>query len=349
MNKKKIFILLPTLALLLAGCGGNKANPSSGGGDTTPSTSDTGSQEVAVTGVSISQENLEVLIGENVTLIATIAPNNATNKKVTWATSDENVATVVNGRVTGVAAGQADITVTTQDGGFVATCHVTVPEPTEYGTEGHPLTPEQTYALIADMEHQEYSPEPVWCEGVVFSSLWNSSYSSFNGWLQRAGATETDDPVDQGIQLYGVALDESIENQFEAENALVGYTVKIHGYIEKYGTTCEFTSKTVGEDKIAPTIKALKAPSGAATGVRLLSADSKLFFNPTYFFDEMKLDSRLIPLSAAGTVEYVSDTPEKAKVENGKVVAVAAGTAKIKAKVGSIESEPITITVTHAS
>jgi uncharacterized protein YjdB len=69
-------------------------------------------------------------VGETGEITATIEPDNATNKKVNWSTSDENVATVAaNGTVatvTAVAEGTATITVTSEDGGFEATCEVTV-------------------------------------------------------------------------------------------------------------------------------------------------------------------------------------------------------------------------------
>ena len=61
------------------------------------------------------------------TLVATITPEDATNKSVTWASSDEAVATVdANGVVRGIAEGTADITVTTVDGEFTDVCAVTV-------------------------------------------------------------------------------------------------------------------------------------------------------------------------------------------------------------------------------
>ena len=82
---------------------------------------------VAVTGVSLI-ETATVKVGESEVLSPDIAPNTATNKSVSWTTSDENIATVSNGRVTGVAVGNATITVTTQDGNFTATCEVTVIE-----------------------------------------------------------------------------------------------------------------------------------------------------------------------------------------------------------------------------
>ena len=82
---------------------------------------------VAVTGVTLNKTALTLNIGASETLSATVAPVDATNKKVTWKSSDAAVATVdANGKVTGVAAGEAIITVTTEDGGKTATCKVTV-------------------------------------------------------------------------------------------------------------------------------------------------------------------------------------------------------------------------------
>ena len=89
---------------------------------------------VAVTGVTLNQNEAQMTVGgETLTLTATVLPNNATNKSVTWTSSDGNVATVNNGVVTAVAAGTATITVTTTDGSFTATCAVTVTAPEPQG------------------------------------------------------------------------------------------------------------------------------------------------------------------------------------------------------------------------
>ena len=85
---------------------------------------------VAVTGVTLNQSEAQMTVGgETLTLTATVNPNNATDQSVSWSTSDANVATVENGVVTAVAAGNATITVTTTDGSFTATCAVTVTAP----------------------------------------------------------------------------------------------------------------------------------------------------------------------------------------------------------------------------
>ena len=81
---------------------------------------------IAVTGVSLDSNSAVVKAGKTVTLVATISPTNATNKSVTWTSSDTGVATVSAGVVTGVAAGTATITVKTVDGNKTATCTVTV-------------------------------------------------------------------------------------------------------------------------------------------------------------------------------------------------------------------------------
>ena len=82
---------------------------------------------IHVTSVSLDKTSLELTEGETAQLTATVKPDNATNKNVTWSSSAPNVATVdSSGKVTAVAPGTATITVTTADGGFTATCAVTV-------------------------------------------------------------------------------------------------------------------------------------------------------------------------------------------------------------------------------
>ena len=82
---------------------------------------------VSVTGVSLNKTSLSLVEGGSESLTATISPDNATNKAVSWKSSDTGVATVDgSGKVTAVKAGSTTITVTTTDGGKTATCSVTV-------------------------------------------------------------------------------------------------------------------------------------------------------------------------------------------------------------------------------
>ena len=85
---------------------------------------------VAVTGVTLNKTETTILVGGSETLTATVAPEDATNQKVTWQSDKPEIATVdASGKVTGVAAGEATITVTTEDGGKTATCKVAVKVP----------------------------------------------------------------------------------------------------------------------------------------------------------------------------------------------------------------------------
>ena len=79
-----------------------------------------------VTEVKLDKDSLSLEVGGTATLTATVEPDNATNKNVTWTSNNTDVATVVDGIVTAVAPGTATITVTTADGGFTDTCQVTV-------------------------------------------------------------------------------------------------------------------------------------------------------------------------------------------------------------------------------
>lgn len=95
---------------------------------------------VPVTGVELDQTDITLDQGWSTAIGATILPENATNKNVTWKSSDEKIAKIEvikegdnKGRcnITGMAVGTAEVTVTTEDGGKVATCKVTVKEKEE--------------------------------------------------------------------------------------------------------------------------------------------------------------------------------------------------------------------------
>ena len=86
-------------------------------------------EKVAVTGVKLDKTEHTLAVGGTVTLVATVTPEGATNKKVAWKSDKTDIATVdENGKVTAVKAGVAKITVTTEDGKKTATCAITVKE-----------------------------------------------------------------------------------------------------------------------------------------------------------------------------------------------------------------------------
>ena len=107
-------------------------------------------ETVHPTSVSVSPSTTSVEAGSTVQLTETVLPANATDKSVTWSSNNTAVATVDSGGlVTGVAAGSATITVTTNDGGLTATCAVTVTAVvlTDY-VEASTLEPGKDYLLV---------------------------------------------------------------------------------------------------------------------------------------------------------------------------------------------------------
>lgn len=84
-------------------------------------------KSVSVTEVGLNKTSTTLIEGETETLVATVMPENATDKSVVWESGNESAATVSQeGLVTAVGEGKATITVKTNDGGFSASCEVTV-------------------------------------------------------------------------------------------------------------------------------------------------------------------------------------------------------------------------------
>ena len=130
-------LFMISLLMVVSACGGNDNPPAI----------------IEVTSVSLSQSELSLEIGESETLTATLSPDNATDKSVTWESSNTSVATVSDGRVTAVSVGNATITVSTNNG-KTATCSVAVTNSTV-----------ETFRFLDDFD---YAPSLVFREGAGF-------------------------------------------------------------------------------------------------------------------------------------------------------------------------------------
>lgn len=138
---------------------------------------------VPVTGVTLNQSTLSLTVGgSNGTINASVMPANATNQVVTWSSSNPSVATVNNEVITPVAAGNAAITVTTQDGNKSATCAVTV---------ASPIT---TQVVTADMNNKHLAVTASTPEGATINIPSNVTGATINvALLPAAGSTVTTD------------------------------------------------------------------------------------------------------------------------------------------------------------
>ena len=84
-----------------------------------------GIKKQSVEEITLNKTTLTLEIGQQETLIATIKPENASNKNIIWKSDNENIATVIDGKVTAVAEGKTTITVTAQDGSEInAICNI---------------------------------------------------------------------------------------------------------------------------------------------------------------------------------------------------------------------------------
>ncbi|MBQ2879767.1 MAG: cell wall-binding repeat-containing protein, partial [Anaerotignum sp.] len=83
-------------------------------------------RNVSVTGVELNKGTVTLVVSDTTTLTAVVSPSDATNQAVTWTSDNEAVAAVADGVVTAVGEGKAVITVRTADGGYTASCEVTV-------------------------------------------------------------------------------------------------------------------------------------------------------------------------------------------------------------------------------
>ncbi|MBQ9468797.1 MAG: Ig-like domain-containing protein [Clostridia bacterium] len=117
---------------------------------------------VRVTGVTVSPAEITLTVGESFDMKIAVLPGNADDRRVTCGSSDPSVASCENGRVTAKSAGGAVLTVKTVDGGFTATCAVTVKEKEQipnafrYGEDGLPT---YTPHFEEGVEYYDFNPK----------------------------------------------------------------------------------------------------------------------------------------------------------------------------------------------
>jgi len=137
-------------------------------------------EPVHVTGISIEPTEVTIGIKGHADLTVTVLPAEASNKAIVWSSADEHIATVNAGRVIGVSAGTTTVTATTNDGGFTATCAVTVTDEVVLPT-----------ALVVDQAYVRYlSSEQFWVLVMYENATnvpWVQFYMDYDGANKIAG------------------------------------------------------------------------------------------------------------------------------------------------------------------
>ena len=185
---------------------------------------------IAVTSVSLSSNSETIKVGKTVTLIPTISPSNATNKNVTWSSSNTGIATVSEGTVTGVAAGTATITVTTVSGSKTATCTVVVQEASAGG--------EETFSIsYTDLPTTYQTGSTVYTadSGIKFQAYNCANYSGKMQFKASSGYLQTT----EDLELQSVTINDRESNTLTVygSNTAGSFSTEITGTNDVYDLT----------------------------------------------------------------------------------------------------------------
>ena len=329
-------------------------------------------EEIPVSSVTLNKTSLELVVGELVQLNATVNPSDATQKTITWSSSNQAVATVAGGKVTAVSEGSS--TITANAGGKSATCSVTVKKKTVDVTSvvlnktDLSLTEGDSETLVATIKPDDATDKTV---------IWSSSDATIvtvdKGKVTavkegsatvaaKAGdktATCKVSVTKKVIPVTEISLDFESLTLVEGEEKVLVATVKPDDATDRAVTwsTSKSDVATVENGKVVA-VKEGEAIISAKAGEK--SATCKVIVNKKVIaVSSIELNKNTIELTEGDseilvatvkpddatdkTVTWSSSDESIAIVENGKVSAIKEGSATITAAAGDKEA---TCTVT---
>ena len=209
------------------------------------------STTVHPTSVSINKATDDLTVSESDTLVATITPENALNKAVTWSSSKTDVATVDNtGKVTAVSAGLVTITATTVDGNKTANCTVTVGNKKGYVYNPEPETDLKVRSApnnlnVTNIIGSLYNYDKVEILGTIVDSgiEWDKiKYNNGFAYASSAYVQPYTSPVDPVVTIA-----KNITKQFE-----VGTSDQISGNVDGQGLSLGYLQWCIGQGTLQP-------------------------------------------------------------------------------------------------
>lgn len=324
---------------------------------------------VKVSGVKLSAANLKLAVGgEPSTLTATVEPDNATNKNVSWSSSDPAVATVADGVVTPVKAGAATIAVTTEDGEHSATCKVTVIQP----ATGITLDKQKVVLVGAATEQLKAAVVPAEANQTIVWKSSNESVATVDqigkvAAVSKGAATITvstedgtysqDCAVTVSNPATNLTVDQSALNLKKGEEGTVKVSLAgaLAGEVDETKLALDDTGaskafKVVDNGDGSYTVTALKTGSGSFVitaeslsqnvFVTVINPVQKVELNKTSLSltvgdASAKLSATVNPADADdAAVSWTSSDSSVATVKDGVVTPLKAGTATITATCG---------------
>ena len=314
---------------------------------------------VSTESITLDKTSLSLVVGETAQLTATVKPDDATDKKVAWASSDESVAKVSNGKVTAVKSGKA--TITAKCGDKIAECAVTVTVPT--GS----VTLDKTTLSLAVGETEQLTatvkPDDATDKNVTWTSSDESVAKVVNGKVTavksgkatitaKCGGKTAECAVTVTVPVTSLTLDRTTLSLAVGETAQLTATVKPDDATDKnvsWTSSDEFVAKVdngkvtaVKSGKATITAKCCDKTAGCAVTVTV-PVSSVILDKTTLSLsvgETATLTATVKPDNATDkNVSWTSSDETVAKVDDGKVTAVKSGKATIIAKCGDKTAE----------
>ena len=349
---------------------GSATITASAGGKSATCTVKISAKIVAVKSIILDRTSLSMQVGETEMLTATVNPDNATDKAVTWSSSDVSVATVSDGKITAKKSGEA--TITAKSGTCVAECKVTVTVSTES------VTLDKTTLSLAVGETAQLTATVKPDDATDKNVAWTSSDASVakvdNGKVTavkagkatitaKCGGKTAECAVTVTVPTGSVTLDKTTLSLAVGETAQLTATVNPDDATDKnvaWASSDESVAK-VDNGKVTA-VKAGKATITAKCGGKT----AECAVTVTVPTGSVTLDKTTLSLAVGETVQltatvkpddatdknvaWTSSDESVAKVDNGKVTAVKSGKAMITAKCGGKTAEcVVTVTVPVSS
>ena len=213
--------------------------------------------DIPVTGIKLDKSEITMNKGETQTITGTIEPDDATNKEFTWSTDNSDViklVSAVNGTLTieTQKAGEATITATTKDGGYIASCQVTVVDNTDELVLSESSVNMEKSATITIISNKDVTWKS---DNISIAKVSNVKNQSVTVTAIRAGTTkiiattEDGEEVECEVTVYypvkGVAINET------SEELIVGSTTRLTEILDPINATNQNVTWTSNNESVA--------------------------------------------------------------------------------------------------
>ena len=316
---------------------------------------------IHATSIALNHDALTLYAGEKATLTATVMPGNATEKSVSWASSDDKVAKVSQkGEVTAVGTGRAQVTATTKDGSkLTAACNVTVSARAEsltFDVGKKTIGIGETFMLVPVVKPEGASPRLTWksSDPAVAYVDANGRVEGFKTGTADITATTTDgSDLTATCRVTVIKYVSSISLSESEISLFAGETIKLTATVNPTDATNRKLAWTSTDEAVATVEDGTVTARGngsalivatstdgssieAICHVTVTTPVSSIALSETQI--EMRpgdfkvLTATVLPESASDkTLTWTSSAPAVADVQNGIVLAYSNGTALVTA------------------